>query len=226
LAGLHEEKGMTDIIDALGRIGLVPVVKVENTDQALGMAQALLEAGLPCAEITFRTKAAEECIRTIAREFPDIITGAGTVLTTEQAQRAVAAGARYIVSPGFSPQVVDWCLAHHIPVMPGAATPTEIIMALDKGILLVKFFPSEALGGVRMLEALGAVFGTVRFGPTGGISAANLADYLKLPSVFAVGGSWMVSGKLLSAGAFSEVTRLSREAVGIIARERPQGGAV
>ncbi len=216
---------MTDIIDALGRLGLVPVVKVENTEQALGVARALLEAGLPCAEITFRTTAAEECIRRIAREFPDVITGAGTVLTPEQAQRAVAAGARYIVSPGFSSAVIEWCLTHEVPVMPGVATSTEIMMALDKGLSLVKFFPSEALGGVRMLEALGAVFGTVRFVPTGGISAANLADYLRLPSVFAVGGSWMVSGKLLAAGAFGEVTRLSREAVQIVARERPRGGA-
>jgi 2-dehydro-3-deoxyphosphogluconate aldolase/(4S)-4-hydroxy-2-oxoglutarate aldolase len=166
---------MTDIIDTLGRIGLIPVVKVENTDQALGMARALLEAGLPCAEITFRTAAAEECIRSLAREFPDIITGAGTVLTPDQAQRATSAGARYIVSPGVSPAVIDWCLARGIPVMPGVATPTEIMMALDKGISLVKFFPSEALGGVRMLEALAAVFGGVRFVPTGGISAANLA---------------------------------------------------
>jgi len=215
---------MTDIIDALGRMGLVPVVRVENTDQALGMARALLEAGLPCAEITFRTTAAEECIRLIAREFPDIITGAGTVLTPEQAQRAVKAGARYIVSPGFSPAVIEWCLAHTIPVMPGVATPTEIMMALDKGISLVKFFPSEALGGVRMLEALAAVFGAVRFVPTGGITAGNLQEYLKMPAVFAVGGSWMVSGKLLAAGAFAEVTRLAREAVAIVARERPRGG--
>ncbi len=216
---------MANIIEALGHIGLVPVVKVENTDQALGMARALLEAGLPCAEITFRTTAAEECIRRIAREFPNIITGAGTVLTTEQAQRAIGAGARYIVSPGFSPEVIEWCLARSIPIMPGVATPTEIMMALDKGISLVKFFPSEALGGVRMLEALSAVFGAVRFVPTGGISPANLADYLRLQSVFAVGGSWMVSGKLLAAGAFADVTRLSREAVEIVTRERPQGGA-
>jgi 2-dehydro-3-deoxyphosphogluconate aldolase / (4S)-4-hydroxy-2-oxoglutarate aldolase len=215
---------MSDIIDALGRIRLVPVVKVENTDQAVGMARALLEAGLPCAEITFRTKAAEECIRAIAREFADILIGAGTVLTTEQAQRAVSAGARYIVSPGFSSAVIEWCLARAVPIMPGVATATEIMMALDKGISLVKFFPAEALGGVRMLEALAAVFGTVRFVPTGGISATNLADYLRLPSVFAVGGSWMVSGKLLAAGAFGEVTRLSREAVAIVARERLQGG--
>jgi len=215
---------MTDIIDALGRIGLVPVVKVENADRALGLAQALIEGGLPCAEITFRTAAAEDCIRLIARNFPDVIIGAGTVLTTEQAERALQAGARYIVSPGFSPQVVDWCLARHVPVMPGVATPTEIMMALDKGLALVKFFPAEALGGVRMLEALAAVFGSVRFVPTGGITAGNLQEYLKMPAVFAVGGSWMVSGKLLAAEAFAEVTRLAREAVAIVARERPRGG--
>ncbi len=215
---------MTDLIDALGRIGLVPVVKVENTQQALGMASALLEAGLPCAEITFRTPAAEDCIRTIARDYPQIIIGAGTVLTAEQAERAVRAGARYIVSPGFDGHVVDWCLARHVPVMPGVATPTEILMALDKGISLLKFFPAEALGGVRMLEALAAVFGGVRFVPTGGVTATNLPDYLKLPSVFAVGGSWLVSGKLLAAGAFEEVTRLAREAVEIVAHARGHGG--
>ena len=215
---------MSEVIEALGRLGLVPVVKVENTRQALGMAQALLEAGLPCAEITFRTAAAEDCIREIARAYPQIVTGAGTVLTAEQAERAVRAGARYIVSPGFDVHVVDWCVARQVPVMPGVATPTEILMALDKGISLLKFFPAEALGGVHMLEALASVFSGVRFVPTGGVTAANLPNYLTLPSVFAVGGSWLVSGKLLAAGAFEEVTRLAREAVEIVARVRGQGG--
>ncbi|MCX6024655.1 MAG: bifunctional 4-hydroxy-2-oxoglutarate aldolase/2-dehydro-3-deoxy-phosphogluconate aldolase, partial [Chloroflexi bacterium] len=183
-----------------------------------------LDAGLPCAEITFRTAAAEDCIRAIAHAYPQIIPGAGTVLTAEQAERAVRGGARYIVSPGFDVRVVDWCLARQVPVMPGVATPTEILMALDKGISLLKFFPPAALGGVRMLEALAAVFGGVRFVPTGGVTADNLPNYQKLASVFAVGGTWLVSGKSLAAGAIGEVTRPAREAVETMARERAHGG--
>ena len=216
---------MTEVIESLGRMGLVPVVKVDNTSQALGMAQALLDAGLPCAEITFRTEAAEDCIRAIVRDYPQMIIGAGTVIAVEQAKQAVAAGARYIASPGFEARVVDWCLKRQVPVIPGVATPTEVLMALDKGISLVKFFPAEALGGVRMLEALVAVFGGVRFVPTGGVTAENLPTYLRLPAVFAVGGSWLVSGKLLASGAYAEVTRLARVAVQIVARERSREGS-
>jgi 2-dehydro-3-deoxyphosphogluconate aldolase/(4S)-4-hydroxy-2-oxoglutarate aldolase len=206
---------MTEVIEALVRLGLVPVVKVENTQQALGMAQALLDAGLPCAELTFCTAAAEDCIRTIAHAYLQVIPGAGIVLTAEQAERAVRGGARYIVSPGFDVRVVDWCLARQVPVMPGVATPTEILMALDNDIVLLEFFPAEALA---------AASGGVRFVPTGGVTADNLPNCQKLASVSAVGGTWLVLGKLLAAGAFAEVTRLAREAVETMARERAHGG--
>jgi 2-dehydro-3-deoxyphosphogluconate aldolase/(4S)-4-hydroxy-2-oxoglutarate aldolase len=206
---------MTEVIEALVRLGLVPVVKVENTQQALGMAQALLDAGLPCAEITFRAAAAEDCIRTIAHAYPQVIPGAGIVLTAEQAERAVRGGARYIVTPGFDVRVVDWCLARQVPVIPGVATPTEILMALDNDVVLLEFFPAEALA---------AVFGGVRFVPTGGVTADNLPNYQKHASVFAVGGTWLVSGKSLAAGAIGEVTRPAREAVETMARERAHGG--
>jgi 2-dehydro-3-deoxyphosphogluconate aldolase / (4S)-4-hydroxy-2-oxoglutarate aldolase len=207
-------------VDRLGSMGLIPVVKIDQPSQAIPLAEALLTGGLPCAEITFRTAAAEESIRLISRAFPEIVLGAGTVLTTAQAQQAADAGARFIVSPGFDGKVVAWCQAHDLPILPGVATPTEIQMALDKGLDLLKFFPAEALGGIPMLEAVAAPFGAVRFIPTGGISAANLAAYLSLPMVFAVGGSWLVTARLLSDGAFQEIRRLTQEAVAIVDRVR------
>ena len=215
---------MDETSAALGRLGLIPVVKIDNAAWALQLANALMEGGLPCAEITFRTSAAEDSIRRIAAADPRLIIGAGTVLTVDQAERAVAAGAKYIVSPGFDPGLVDWCLAHEIPVIPGIATPTEIQMALARGIELVKFFPAEALGGVGMLKAISAAFSRVSFVPTGGITSENLASYAGLPMVLACGGSWVVAEKLLSDGAFGEISRLAREATEIVAHARAKGG--
>jgi 2-dehydro-3-deoxyphosphogluconate aldolase/(4S)-4-hydroxy-2-oxoglutarate aldolase len=211
-------------VERLGSMGLIPVVKIDQPAQAIPLAEALLTGGLPCAEITFRTAAAEESIRLISHAYPEIVLGAGTVLTTTQAQQAADAGARYIVSPGFDLKVVEWCKTHGLAVFPGVATPTEIQMALDKGLDLLKFFPAEALGGIPMLEAVAAPFNGVRFIPTGGISAANLAAYLSLPMVFAVGGSWLVTAKLLSAGAFEEIRRLTQEAVAIVDHVRQKRG--
>lgn len=211
---------MDEILEKLGDLGVVPVVAIERAKDATRLGQALLAGGLPCAEITFRTAAAEEAIQRITSELPDVLVGAGTVLSREQAEKAVAAGARFIVSPGFDLKVVDWCLKHAIPVTPGVATPTEINMALDKGLRILKFFPAEALGGVKTLKAIAAPYGGVKFIPTGGVSAGNLADYLSLPAVHACGGSWLVKGKLISAGEFAEITRLAREAVAIVHRVR------
>ncbi|MGC8874885.1 MAG: bifunctional 4-hydroxy-2-oxoglutarate aldolase/2-dehydro-3-deoxy-phosphogluconate aldolase, partial [Chloroflexia bacterium] len=168
------------VVERLGELGLVPVIEIERAEHAVPLGEALLAAGLPCAEITFRTAAAEEAIRQIAAALPEMLTGAGTVLTIDQARRAVDAGARFVVSPGLNPALVDWCLQEGVPVIPGVATPTEVGMALSRGLSIVKFFPAEALGGVKMLKALAAPFKGVRFIPTGGITAANLADYLKL----------------------------------------------
>jgi len=213
-----------DLVAQLGQLGVIPVVKIDRASLARPMAEALLAGGLPCAEITFRTRAAEDALQQIAGAHPEVVLGAGTVLTLDQARRAVAAGARYIVSPGFDRKVVEWCLAMNIPVMPGVATPTEIQMALDCGVSLLKFFPAEALGGIPLLEAIAAPFPEVRFVPTGGITPDNLADYLRRPMVHAAGGSWLVSAKLLNAEAFAEIARLARQAVDIVSGIRSQGG--
>jgi 2-dehydro-3-deoxyphosphogluconate aldolase/(4S)-4-hydroxy-2-oxoglutarate aldolase len=211
---------MQEILETLGRLGVVPVVKIERAHEAVPLGNALIAGGLPCAEITFRTSAAEEAIRRIASELPEVVIGAGTVLSVEQAEKAVAAGARYIVSPGFDPKVVDWCLTHDVPVTPGVATPTEINMALDKGLNILKFFPAEALGGLKTLKALAAPYGGVKFIPTGGINSKNLADYLSLSAVHACGGSWLVASKLISGGEFAEITRLAEEAQSIVRQVR------
>ncbi len=211
-------------IQALGKLALIPVVQIEHSEDALALGGALLAGGLPCAEITFRTDAAEATIKCLAENLPEIILGAGTVLTTRQAEKAISAGAKFIVSPGFNPKIVDWCLAQEVPVLPGVVTPTEIEMALDKGLDILKFFPAQAMGGIEMLKAIAAPYGGVRFIPTGGINAQNLADYLKLPMVFACGGSWFVKPDLISAGAFNEITRLTKEAVSIVRQCRDMRG--
>jgi len=207
---------MIDLLEKLGHLGVVPVVKIERSQDAVELGRALLAGGLPCAEITFRTAAAEEAIQRISSSLPEIIVGAGTVLSVDQADRAVSAGARFIVSPGFNPKVVDWCLEHDVPVTPGVATPTEIDMALEKGLEILKFFPAEALGGVAMLKAIAAAYGGVKFIPTGGINQDNLADYLAQPSVHCCGGSWLVKAKLISAGRFEEITQLTRDAISVV----------
>lgn len=211
---------MRELLEELGHLGVVPVVEIERSEDAVALGRALLTGGLPCAEITFRTEAAEEAIRRIASSLPEIIVGAGTVLWVDQADRAVSAGARFIVSPGLNPKVVDWCIEHEVPVTPGVATPTEIEMALDKGLKILKFFPAEALGGLAMLKAIAAPYGGVKFIPTGGINQDNLADYLAHRSVHCCGGSWLVKAKLISAGRFDEITRLTEEAVAVVRRVR------
>lgn len=211
---------MTELLEKLGRLGVVPVVKIERAEEAVQLGRALLAGGLPCAEITFRTAAAEEAIRRISSSLPEIIVGAGTVLSVDQASRAISAGARFIVSPGFNPKVVDWCLENEMPVTPGVATPTEIEMALEKGLEILKFFPAEALGGIPMLKAIAAPYGGIKFIPTGGINQDNLADYLAQPSVHCCGGSWLVKANLISAGRFDEITQLAREAISVVRRVR------
>jgi 2-dehydro-3-deoxyphosphogluconate aldolase/(4S)-4-hydroxy-2-oxoglutarate aldolase len=211
---------MQEILDTLGHLGVVPVVAIERSEDAVELGRALLAGGLPCAEITFRTAAAEEAIRRISSSLPEIIVGAGTVLSVDQANRAISAGAQFIVSPGFNQKVVDWCLQNEIPVTPGVVTPTEIDMALDRGLKILKFFPAEAMGGIATLKAIAAPYGGVKFIPTGGINPKNLADYLSLPAVHACGGSWLVTSKLISAGEFAEITRLAEEALAIVRQVR------
>jgi len=212
-----------ELIDYLGKLGVIPVIKIEQVEHAIHLANALDKGGLPCAEITFRTEAAEQAIENIAASHPGFVVGAGTVLSVIQAQKAVNAGAHFIVSPGFDHKVVDWCLKHNVVVIPGVATPTEVLMALDKGLHLVKFFPAEALGGLPMLEAISAALIGVEYIPTGGITAANLEAYLRLPMVFAVGGSWLATSKMISAGDFAGIRSLTAEAVDIVQKVRQIG---
>ena len=199
--------------EQIEKLGLVPVVVLHDAKDAKPLAQALCQGGLPCAEVTFRTDAAEESIRQMSREFPDMLVGAGTVLTVEQVNRAVDAGAKFIVSPGFDPQIVDYCLNRQIPVFPGCVTPSEVAQAVTRGLRVVKFFPAKQYGGVSTIKALAAPYVGLRFMPTGGVSASNLREYLECSSIVACGGSWMVKGDLIQAGAFEEITRMTREAV-------------
>ena len=177
------------------------------------LAQALCEGGLPCAEVTFRTEAAEESIRIMTEAFPQMLVGAGTVLTKAQVDAAVAAGAKFIVSPGFDPEIVDYCLEKQIPVFPGCITPSEIAQAVKRGLRVVKFFPAEQFGGVAAIKALSAPYVGLKFMPTGGVSAANLKDYFGCKSIIACGGSWMVKGDLIAAGKFDEIRQMTAEAV-------------
>jgi 2-dehydro-3-deoxyphosphogluconate aldolase/(4S)-4-hydroxy-2-oxoglutarate aldolase len=213
-----------EALKKLEQYGVVPVVKIDDAERAPDLAKALMDGGLPCAEITFRTEAAEKAIQLICRAYPEMLIGAGTVLSVGQAEKAVKAGSVFIVSPGFDPKVVDWCLERHVLVVPGIATATEALMARDKGLNVLKFFPAEALGGVRMLEAMAAALVGLKFIPTGGVTPENLADYLRLPMVHAVGGSWLATSKSISAGAFDEITRLAAAATAIVQRERRPGG--
>lgn len=207
---------MNDILTKLRQIGIVPVVALEDAKDALPLGRALMNGGIPCAEVTFRTAAAKDAIATLTKELPDMLVGAGTVLTTEQVDSAVAAGAKFIVSPGFNPKVVGYCVEKNIPIVPGCATPSDIERALEFGLSVVKFFPAEAAGGIAMIKAMSAPYGAVKFMPTGGINSGNINSYLSFGKVLACGGSWMVDKKLVAAGNFDEIERLSKEAVDTI----------
>jgi 2-dehydro-3-deoxyphosphogluconate aldolase / (4S)-4-hydroxy-2-oxoglutarate aldolase len=205
-----------DIIDRVREMGIIPVVSIPKLEHALPLAESLLEGGLPCAEVTFRTAAAVESMMEIRARFPEIFLGAGTVLTTEQAEAAINSGAQFIVSPGTNPAVVDYCLSKNVTIFPGVCTPTEIEIALAKGVDVLKFFPAEAMGGVGFLKAICAPYRQVRFIPTGGIDQKNIGNYLALSEVIACGGSWMVRPELLNAGDFDRVRQLVKEAVALV----------
>jgi 2-dehydro-3-deoxyphosphogluconate aldolase/(4S)-4-hydroxy-2-oxoglutarate aldolase len=194
-------------------IGIVPVVVLDETSQALPLAKALYAGGLGCAEVTFRTIAAEESIKIISEEMPEMLVGAGTVLTTEQVDRAIAVGAKFIVSPGLNREVVKYCVDKNITIIPGCATPSDIETALSLGLEVVKFFPAEAAGGIDMIKAMSAPYASIKFMPTGGINIKNLNTYLSTDKVIACGGSWMVSKELLKSGSYETVTKLTKEAL-------------
>jgi len=205
----------------LAEVRVVPVVAIPRADDAVPLARTLVEAGLPCAEITFRTDAAAAAIAAIAAAVPELRVGAGTVLSVTQAEAAIRAGASFIVAPGFDPAVVDVALEHGVPVVPGVCTPTEVTLALSRGLSILKLFPAEAAGGVAYLKALAAPFGAARFVPTGGIGPGNLASYLALRQVVACGGSWMVTRDLIAAGDFDAIGGLAAEARRLACAARP-----
>jgi 2-dehydro-3-deoxyphosphogluconate aldolase/(4S)-4-hydroxy-2-oxoglutarate aldolase len=210
-------------VEQLGRIGIVPVVEIPHASAAIPLADALLEAGVGSVEITFRTAAGGEALAAIRRQRPELLAGAGTVLRPDQLQTAIEAGARFIVSPGFSQSIVDGALAAGVPVIPGVATATEVQRALEAGLNVLKLFPAEPIGGVPYLRALGAPFPEVRFVPTGGVSAANAASYLELPNVLAIGGSWFVRKAWLADGDYASIRQHAAEAATIVARVRGVG---
>lgn len=201
------------MIEKLSMAGIIPVIKVDEAKDAVPLCKALLHGGLPAAEITFRTAAAEEAIRRVHEELPEVMLGAGTVLTCEQADKAWKAGAGYIVSPGLNQEVVRHCIDRGYPVLPGCSSPTDIEAAMGMGILTVKFFPAEALGGLDMIKALSGPYGDIRFVPTGGITSENLTSYLNFPKVAACGGSWMVPQEAVKGGDWDRIERLAAEAV-------------
>ena len=211
---------MSTAAERFAELGVVPVVVLEDAKDAAPLAKALVEGGLPCAEVTFRTAAAEESIRIMASEYPDMFVGAGTVLTIDQVDRAVAAGAKFIVSPGFDPEIVDYCLSKDIPVFPGVITPSEVAQAVKRGLKVVKFFPAEQFGGVATIKAMAAPYVGLKFMPTGGVNAKNLENYLSCDKIVACGGSWMVKGYLVKAGKFDEIKSLTEEAVKLAAQIR------
>ena len=207
---------MNEVLEQFKKIGIIPVVVLDDAKDAKPLGQALMEGGLPCAEVTFRTEAAEESIRILTKEFPDMLVGAGTVLTTEQVDRAVAAGAKFIVSPGTNPRIVKYCVERNIPITPGTANPSDVEQALENGLDVVKFFPAEPLGGLKLIKAMAAPYVGVKFMPTGGINANNVREYLAYDRILACGGSWMVSSDLVKAGDFAKITELTREAADIV----------
>ncbi len=209
-----------ELEERISEVGIIPVVVLEDAKDAHSLGEALTKGGLSAAEVTFRTDAAEESIRILAQDFPEMLVGAGTVLSTEQADRAMAAGAQFIVTPGLNPTVVKHCIEKGYPVTPGVQTPGEMEQALELGIHFVKFFPAEPAGGLEMIKAVSAPYSNLRFMPTGGINKENVKNYLKYNKIVACGGTWMVKGDLIRNGKFEEIESLTREAAELVGELR------
>ncbi len=202
-----------NILNEVSNIGIIPVIKINDAKKAVPLAKALIDGGLPAAEVTFRTDAAEDAIRAISDAYPEMLVGAGTVLTIEQAQRALNAGAKFIVSPGFNPKVVKWCLDNGVTPLPGCTTPSEIEQALELGLEVVKFFPAEQSGGLAKIKAMSAPYGGVKFMPTGGVSLDNVNEYLANKKILACGGSFMVKESYIDNDNWDEITNLTKQSV-------------
>lgn len=210
------QKNMSQLLDQIAQKKIVPVVKLDRVEDAKALGEALCEGGLPVAEVTFRTDAAEESIRVMKKAFPEMLVGAGTVVNVEQAKRALDAGAAFIVSPGFSAKVAEFAIDNHIPVLPGTCTPSEVMAAMEYGLKVVKFFPAKQYGGLATIKALAAPFPSMKFMPTGGISAENIREFLAFDKIIACGGSWMVKDSFVKEGNFAEIVRLTKEAVELV----------
>jgi 2-dehydro-3-deoxyphosphogluconate aldolase/(4S)-4-hydroxy-2-oxoglutarate aldolase len=209
-----------DSIELIGTKGIFAVIEMQNVDDALPVGQALIDGGLPIIEITYRTDAASETIRRISKAFSQILVGAGSIVHISQAEDALASGAQFIVSAGFNPELVDWCIGRGVSVVPGIATASEITMGVLRNMKVLKFFPAEVMGGQNGLNALSAPFPGVKFIPMGGINTSNLAQYLSMPQVHACGGTWLASKTLIAKKDFDEIRRLTQEAMGIVKKVR------
>jgi 2-dehydro-3-deoxyphosphogluconate aldolase / (4S)-4-hydroxy-2-oxoglutarate aldolase len=207
---------MNDIMKQLGAAGLLPVIKIDREEDAVPLVSALLEGGLPVAEITFRTAAAAGAIQAINKALPSVILGAGTILTTRQVDEAMDAGAKYLVSPGFNPAIVEYALKKGIPMTPGTCTPSEVEQASALGLDILKFFPAEQFGGVAMIKTFYSVYPHIKFIPTGGVTIGNLAEYAKQPNIHAVGGTWMVHPDLIKNKDWAKITQLAAQAVTVL----------
>ncbi|MCR5342240.1 MAG: bifunctional 4-hydroxy-2-oxoglutarate aldolase/2-dehydro-3-deoxy-phosphogluconate aldolase [Butyrivibrio sp.] len=207
---------MSNIIEELSQYGVVPVVVIDRVEDAKPLGEALVKGGLKCAEVTFRTAAAADAIKIMTDNFPDMLVGAGTVLSTKQVDEAIEAGAKFIVSPGFDPEVVDYCLEKGYPVLPGVATPSEAAQGVKRGLKVLKFFPAEQAGGLAMIKAMAAPYTGIKFMPTGGINEKNMRDYLSYDRIACCGGSWMVKGDLIKSCAFDKIEDMTKEAVNVV----------
>ena len=207
---------MNVILEEMGKIGIVPVIKIDDAEKALPLAKALLAGGIPCVEFTFRTAQGEAAIRNIAAAMGEVLVGAGTVLTCDQVDRAIDAGAKFIVTPGFNPKVVAHCVKKGITVTPGCYTPSDIEQAIEFGLEVVKFFPAEQGGGLEYIKALSGPYPNIKYVPSGGINAGNIAKYMSYNKILACGGSWMAPAELINAEEFDTITALSQEAVQIL----------
>ncbi len=205
-----------NIAEQFEKIGVVPVVALDDAKDAKNLAKALVEGGLPCAEVTFRTDAAEDAIRIMSEAYPEMIVGAGTVLTIDQVDRAMAAGGKFIVSPGFDPEIVDYCIEKGYPVFPGLITPSELAQAVKRGLKVVKFFPAESFGGVSTIKNLAAPYNMVKFMPTGGVNLKNLRNYLEYDRILCCGGTWMVKKDMIQAGEFDKIREIAAEAAAMV----------
>lgn len=204
---------MNDVLKKLSAIGIVPVIKIDDVEKAVPLAKALVAGGIPCAEVTFRTDEAEEAIRRMAQEVPEMLVGAGTILTPEQADKAIAAGSKFLVSPGLNPKVVKHCIEKGYLITPGTSNPSDVEAAIELGLDVVKFFPAEAAGGINMIKSMAAPYTKMKFMPTGGINAGNINSYLSFDKIICCGGSWMVKDELIKNGEFDKITELCKDAV-------------